>query len=117
MLAGDAAHIHSPIGAQGMNTGIQDAFNLAWKLALVSAGRAPETLLDSYEAEREPVGKALVQGAERFTRIALLDHTIPIAIPAGAYINFMDFKMEDLRSSGQTVISPSSPIPFPPTGC
>lgn len=53
-LAGDAAHIHSPIGAQGMNTGIQDAFNLAWKLALVSAGRVPETLLDSYGAERAP---------------------------------------------------------------
>lgn len=80
ILAGDAAHIHSPIGAQGMNTGIQDAFNLAWKLALVSAGRAPETLLDSYDAEREPVGKALVQGTERFTRVALLDHTIPVAL-------------------------------------
>ncbi len=51
-LAGDAAHIHSPVGGQGMNTGIQDAVNLSWKLGLVLAGRAPERLLDTYEAER-----------------------------------------------------------------
>jgi 2-polyprenyl-6-methoxyphenol hydroxylase-like FAD-dependent oxidoreductase len=54
-LAGDAAHIHSPAGGQGMNTGIQDAVNLAWKLALVATGRAGATLLDSYDAERYPV--------------------------------------------------------------
>ncbi len=53
-LAGDAAHIHSPAGGQGMNTGIQDAHNLGWKLAAVAEG-APEALLDSYEAERRPV--------------------------------------------------------------
>src|SRR5262249_15612293 len=51
-LLGDAAHIHSPAGGQGMNTGIGDAINLAWKLATVLAGRAPDKLLDSYEAER-----------------------------------------------------------------
>jgi hypothetical protein len=54
-LAGDSAHIHSTVGGQGMNTGIQDAYNLGWKLALVSEGRAPETLLDSYERERRAV--------------------------------------------------------------
>jgi 2-polyprenyl-6-methoxyphenol hydroxylase-like FAD-dependent oxidoreductase len=59
-VAGDAAHVHSPIGGQGMNTGIQDAYNLAWKLALVING-APETLLDSYEAERLPVGRKVLQ--------------------------------------------------------
>jgi hypothetical protein len=59
-LAGDAAHIHPPTGGQGMNTGIQDAYNLAWKLALVLAGAAPESLLDSYEAERRPVGAEVV---------------------------------------------------------
>ena len=59
-LAGDAAHVHSPIGGQGMNTGIQDAYNLAWKLALVVNG-APETLLDTYEAERLPVGRKVLQ--------------------------------------------------------
>ena len=55
-LAGDAAHVHSPAGAQGMNTGIQDAWNLGWKLALVSRGIAEEALLDTYDAERRPVG-------------------------------------------------------------
>jgi 2-polyprenyl-6-methoxyphenol hydroxylase-like FAD-dependent oxidoreductase len=59
-VAGDAAHVHSPIGGQGMNTGIQDAYNLAWKLALVING-APETLLDTYEAERLPVGHKVLQ--------------------------------------------------------
>ncbi|ORA85421.1 FAD-dependent monooxygenase [Mycobacterium malmoense] len=59
-LAGDAAHVHSPIGGQGMNTGIQDAYNLGWKLALVING-APETLLDTYEAERLPVGRKVLQ--------------------------------------------------------
>jgi 2-polyprenyl-6-methoxyphenol hydroxylase-like FAD-dependent oxidoreductase len=59
-IAGDAAHIHPPTGGQGMNTGIQDAYNLAWKLALVTKDAAPETLLDSYEAERRPVGAEVV---------------------------------------------------------
>ena len=58
LLAGDAAHIHPPASGQGMNTGIQDAVNLAWKLALVSTGRADESLLDSYHDERHPVGAA-----------------------------------------------------------
>jgi 2-polyprenyl-6-methoxyphenol hydroxylase-like FAD-dependent oxidoreductase len=59
-IAGDAAHIHPPTGGQGMNTGIQDAYNLAWKLALVLQGASPESLLDSYEAERRPVGADVV---------------------------------------------------------
>lgn len=59
-IAGDAAHIHPPTGGQGMNTGIQDAYNLAWKMALVLRGMASERLLDSYEAERRPVGAEVV---------------------------------------------------------
>ncbi|MFF7136035.1 rifampin monooxygenase [Streptomyces sp. NPDC008196] len=55
LLAGDAAHVHPPVGGQGLNLGIQDAFNLGWKLAAEVAGRAPEGLLDSYHAERHPV--------------------------------------------------------------
>ena len=55
LLAGDAAHIHPPTGGQGLNLGVQDAFNLGWKLAAQIGGRAPETLLDTYEAERRPV--------------------------------------------------------------
>lgn len=59
-LAGDAAHIHPPTGGQGMNTGIQDAYNLAWKMALVLNGQASPKLLDTYEAERRPVGADVV---------------------------------------------------------
>ncbi|WP_314174005.1 FAD-dependent monooxygenase [Streptomyces winkii] len=64
-LAGDAAHVHSPAGAQGMNTGIQDAYNLAWKLALFERGIAEESLLDSYHAERHPVGVRLLKTTDR----------------------------------------------------
>ena len=59
LLAGDAAHIHAPMGGQGLNVGIQDAMNLGWKLASVLCGTASEALLDSYERERWPVGEAL----------------------------------------------------------
>ncbi|MEV8309147.1 FAD-dependent monooxygenase [Streptomyces flavidovirens] len=59
-VAGDAAHIHLPIGAQGMSAGIQDAVNLGWKLALEIKGRAPEGLLDTYHAERHPVGARIL---------------------------------------------------------
>ena len=64
-LAGDAGHIHSPVGAQGMNTGIQDAWNLGWKLAFVVKGLASPRLLDSYEAERWPVGRTLLRYTDR----------------------------------------------------
>jgi 2-polyprenyl-6-methoxyphenol hydroxylase-like FAD-dependent oxidoreductase len=64
-LLGDAAHIHSPAGGQGMNTGIGDAINLAWKLATVLAGRAPDRLLDSYEAERIGFARRLVATTDR----------------------------------------------------
>jgi 2-polyprenyl-6-methoxyphenol hydroxylase-like FAD-dependent oxidoreductase len=64
-LLGDAAHIHSPAGAQGMNTGLQDAYNLAWKLALVVQGRADPALLDTYEQERIPVAQRLLQTTDR----------------------------------------------------
>jgi 2-polyprenyl-6-methoxyphenol hydroxylase-like FAD-dependent oxidoreductase len=60
-LAGDAVHIHSPFAGLGMNTGIQDAYNLGWKLALVYQGRAPERLLDTYDRERRPVGEDTVK--------------------------------------------------------
>ncbi|MEU1252817.1 FAD-dependent monooxygenase [Streptomyces chartreusis] len=72
-LAGDAAHIHSPAGAQGMNTGIQDALNLGWKLALVCRGAAREELLDTYGAERAPVGRDV----RRFTDRAFVIGTSP----------------------------------------
>ncbi len=68
LLAGDAAHIHSPAGGQGMNTGIQDAVNLAWKLALVLRGQAGEALLDSYQAERLPVARSVLRATDLATR-------------------------------------------------
>ena len=63
-VAGDAAHIHSPAGGQGMNTGLQDAANLAWKLAAALAGASPE-LLDTYDSERRPVGQQVVETSDR----------------------------------------------------
>ncbi|KUJ38043.1 FAD-dependent monooxygenase [Streptomyces sp. MI02-2A] len=64
LLAGDAAHIHLPAGGQGMNTGIQDAVNLGWKLASVVLGTAPEALLDTYHGERHPVGERLMMNTK-----------------------------------------------------
>ena len=61
LLAGDAAHVHSPVGGQGLNTGVQDAVNLGWKLAQVVKGTSPESLLDTYHAERHPVAARVLQ--------------------------------------------------------
>jgi 3-(3-hydroxy-phenyl)propionate hydroxylase len=61
LLAGDAAHVHSPIGGQGLNTGVQDAVNLGWKLAQVVNDTSPESLLDTYHAERHPVAARVLQ--------------------------------------------------------
>jgi 2-polyprenyl-6-methoxyphenol hydroxylase-like FAD-dependent oxidoreductase len=72
-LLGDAAHIHSPVGAQGMNTGLQDAYNLGWKLALVVKGQADAALLDSYEAERLPVAQRLLNTTDRGFRLVVSD--------------------------------------------
>jgi 2-polyprenyl-6-methoxyphenol hydroxylase-like FAD-dependent oxidoreductase len=72
-VLGDAAHVHSPVGAQGMNTGLQDAYNLAWKLALVIQGKADASLLDSYEAERQPVAQRLLDTTDRGFRLIVSD--------------------------------------------
>jgi hypothetical protein len=72
-LLGDAAHIHSPVGAQGMNTGLQDAYNLAWKLALVIKGQANAGLLDSYEEERIPVAQRLLHTTDQAFRLIVSD--------------------------------------------
>jgi 2-polyprenyl-6-methoxyphenol hydroxylase-like FAD-dependent oxidoreductase len=69
-LAGDAAHVHSPAGAQGMNTGIQDAWNLGWKLALVAGGIADHALLDTYEPERRPIGRFVLRFTDRAAKFA-----------------------------------------------
>ena len=72
-LLGDAAHVHSPMGGQGMNTGLQDAYNLAWKLGLVVSGRADDVLLDTYEAERLPVADRLLSTTDRAFRFVVSD--------------------------------------------
>jgi len=79
-LAGDASHVHSPIGGQGMNTGIQDALNLAWKLALVHAGRAVPELLDSYNPERHGNAKRLLQMVGPATKVVNLRHPVTVEI-------------------------------------
>jgi 2-polyprenyl-6-methoxyphenol hydroxylase-like FAD-dependent oxidoreductase len=73
LLAGDAAHVFSPVGGQGMNAAIQDAQNLAWKLALVSMGRAPESLLDSYVVERLHAARASMRAANSQTRLGTIN--------------------------------------------
>ncbi|MCH0540227.1 FAD-dependent monooxygenase [Streptomyces sp. MUM 203J] len=85
-LAGDAAHVHSPAGGQGMNTGIQDAANLSWKLAAVLRGEAPdpEALLDSYHAERHPVGKAVLRSSGGIVRMAMAHTPAQRAVRAAA---------------------------------
>jgi FAD binding domain len=87
-VAGDAAHIHSPAGGQGLNTGIQDAANLAWKLGLVVAGAAPETILDSYEAERRPVARGVLRGTDLLTRAIALRHPVAVSI-RNAVVSFL----------------------------
>jgi 2-polyprenyl-6-methoxyphenol hydroxylase-like FAD-dependent oxidoreductase len=90
-LLGDSAHIHSPAGGQGMNTGIGDAINLAWKLRAVLAGGAPDTLLDSYEVERIAFARKLVKTTDRVFTLATAEgrladiirmRIIPLVIPA-----------------------------------
>jgi 2-polyprenyl-6-methoxyphenol hydroxylase-like FAD-dependent oxidoreductase len=111
-LAGDAAHIHSPAGGQGMNTGIGDAINLAWKLAEVVAGRASESLLDSYEAERIGFARQLVASTDRaftfatsqgrlaaFVRMYLAPIVIPTAFKFEAVRRFA------FRTVSQTAIN------------
>ncbi|HTH58573.1 MAG TPA: FAD-dependent monooxygenase [Paraburkholderia sp.] len=73
-FAGDAAHVHSPAGAQGMNTGIQEAFNLGWKLARVINGGAPDRLLDTYHAERYPIERIVLRQTSFMTQLVEADH-------------------------------------------
>ena len=73
LLAGDAAHVHSPMGGQGLGTGVQDAVNLGWKLAQVVKQTSPESLLDTYHAERHPVGARVLQTTMALTALARED--------------------------------------------
>lgn len=107
LVAGDAAHIHSPAGAQGMNTGIQDAVNLGWKLALVCEHRADPGLLDSYEAERLPVARTVLRMTGRVFRIATsTNRALRWARPrVGAAVAPIALRIPAVRRAGFRVIS------------
>ncbi|MDQ3279992.1 MAG: FAD-dependent monooxygenase [Acidobacteriota bacterium] len=111
-LLGDAAHVHSPVGAQGMNTGIGDACNLAWKLAMVLRGHADESLLDTYEVERRAFARRLVATTDRiFTivtksgslarrvRLSIIPRVMPLALRLGFVRRFL------FRTVSQLVIN------------
>jgi uncharacterized protein YheU (UPF0270 family) len=76
LLAGDAAHVHSPVGGQGLNTGVQDAVNLGWKLAQVVQKTSPESLLDTYHAERHPVAARVLRNTMAQTALMRVDDRI-----------------------------------------
>ncbi|MEU0406720.1 FAD-dependent monooxygenase [Streptomyces griseorubiginosus] len=82
LLAGDAAHVHTPAGGQGMNTGLQDAANLSWKLAQVIRGHAAPGLLDTYQSERHPVGKAVLRSSGGIVRLAMAKRPWELALRA-----------------------------------
>ncbi|MFE1881993.1 rifampin monooxygenase [Streptomyces diastatochromogenes] len=90
LLAGDAAHIHPPTGGQGLNLGVQDAFNLGWKLAAAVDGWAPEDLLDSYHAERHPVGAAVLENTR--AQITLLGTDPGATALRELFSKLMDFE-------------------------
>jgi pentachlorophenol monooxygenase len=108
-VAGDAAHIHPPTGAQGMNTGIQDAHNLAWKLALAVAGKASPHLLDSYDAERRPVGEEVVGRTVRSAREGIgFDSNDPTFVARREGQLLIDY-------DGSPIVAGPDVVPFPGT--
>ncbi|MEU8773859.1 FAD-dependent monooxygenase [Streptomyces sp. NPDC048606] len=113
-VAGDAAHIHPPTGAQGMNTGIQDAWNLAWKLALAVEGSARADLPDSYDAERRPVGEEVVGRTVRHAREGMdvdpADATTPLLREAQLLVGYPDGPLVPPEPDGDR---PDGPGPRP----
>ena len=117
-LAGDAAHIHSPAGGQGMNTGIQDAVNLGWKLALVCHGDADAALLQSYSRERVPVARAVLATTERAFGLATSRRLLLRKVRAGLFAGTaaLLLRLRPVRRAGFRVISqlniryPDSPL-------
>jgi 2-polyprenyl-6-methoxyphenol hydroxylase-like FAD-dependent oxidoreductase len=114
-LAGDAAHVHSPAGGQGMNTGMQDACNLAWKLALVRHGVCrPDPLLESYSVERSAVGEQVLTAAGRMTALAVIKN--PVLQAVRNHVAAFVFGLSTVRramADGMTELSiayPKSPL-------
>jgi 2-polyprenyl-6-methoxyphenol hydroxylase-like FAD-dependent oxidoreductase len=111
-LAGDAAHVHSPLGGQGMNTGLGDAMNLGWKLAAASRGTAPPWLLDTYEKERHPVGAGVLRLTDAFNQLVLGTSAARRAVRSAALGVFLRIprsrKMMAERVSGIGIAYPRS---------
>jgi 2-polyprenyl-6-methoxyphenol hydroxylase-like FAD-dependent oxidoreductase len=119
-LAGDAAHVHSPAGGQGMNTGLQDAANLSWKLAAAYHGWADDSLLDTYNAERRPVGKFVIRLSGSILRVAKIQselmRTAVIGLAAAAMkVPALSSKAE-LAVSGLGISYPAGPDAHPLEG-
>ncbi|MFE6719179.1 FAD-dependent monooxygenase [Streptomyces albidoflavus] len=113
-VSGDAAHVHSPASGQGLNTGIQDAYNLAWKLAMVVHGHADTTLLDTYDAERVPIGQALLASTGEVMDTIMVDKADGPAGPAHAP---RDFQRQLIRNmSGLAIAYPDSALTVPGDG-
>jgi 2-polyprenyl-6-methoxyphenol hydroxylase-like FAD-dependent oxidoreductase len=112
-LAGDAAHIHSPAGGQGMNTGMQDVFNLAWKLAAVIDGHGGDGLLDSYQAERRPIAESVITFSDRLSKAATLhgtaQHVRNALLRVVSHISPVPHAMADTAAE-ITVAYPHSPL-------
>jgi 2-polyprenyl-6-methoxyphenol hydroxylase-like FAD-dependent oxidoreductase len=120
-LAGDAAHVHSPLGGQGMNTGIGDAMNLGWKLAADVRGSAPPGLLDSYEAERHPVGASVLKLTDAFNQLVLGQSAVQRAAQRIAIRALLSFPRSRRLLAGRLTgigiaYPPSSPQDHPMTG-
>src|SRR4051812_41462887 len=101
LLAGDAAHVHGPMGGQGLNTGVQDAVNLGWKLAQVVRGTSPDSLLDTYHAERHPVGARVLQNTMAQTALSRVD---PRSLALRAAV-LQQLSMDEPRRSTAGMIS------------
>ena len=101
LLAGDAAHVHSPIGGLGMNTGIQDAYNLGWKLALVARGLAPQSLLETYERERRAVAEDVIKVTRMMTEHLELFRDLPPAERERLYSHAVIPESERRRAARQ----------------
>ena len=119
-LAGDAAHVHSPAGGQGMNTGMQDAINLAWKLALVQHGEAAPSLLDGYSPERSAIGEQVLRNAGVMTKVAITANPIlrqlrSLAAGALSHLPMLQQKLVD-QLTEVDLCYPDSPLTASPRG-
>ncbi|MEP9375168.1 FAD-dependent oxidoreductase [Aquabacter sp. CN5-332] len=111
-IAGDAAHIHPPTGGQGMNTGIQDAYNLAWKMALVLKGIAAPNLLDSYEAERRPVAEGVIaQTVEESINLGRAKKPVDRLAHTQIRVNYRGSAIVDGAAPGEDALQPGDRAP------